>query len=154
VDDITTELMSALRDASVLKRGIKPTLPDGVSRWHSPAELRAEGRLDSFVSDDDYHRAARHLVRHGWAAKRTTFTVVRYILTEGGEFELRKREAAAGTAAETKARLAYQQSEFDLHVVMRRAEELREQTDRLGTELVAIRSRRQPRLFVASGGTS
>ena len=89
-------LLTALALAGEHPVPVTPLTPDGRSRWHSPSRLLGWGLLDESTSQTYIHKLGEQLVRRGLAARKTTFGVTRFALTDHGTAEARRLVRAAG----------------------------------------------------------
>jgi exonuclease VII small subunit len=110
-------ILTALRDASALRREPTAAVPDGHRKMFTLVDLAQEGRLASVngFTSDGLCAAARSLRKHTfYVAGRTMHTVTSYGITDEGRAYLASLEKAAGVTDLVAAELALEQAELAL----------------------------------------
>jgi hypothetical protein len=130
LDQNSVRVLAALRDAAALEREPTAASPDGRQQWFTITELAEEGRLLDGITEDRAElaaldRAGRRLAKKGLVAKRTIFTVTRYMVTGEGVVLLLGLEAAAGLSGLVSAQLGLEQALADRAAAERRVDEAR-----------------------------
>lgn len=111
-------VLTALRDATALRREPKTLTPDGHERWFSLRQLQNEDRLIGALAMFD--PPARTLYKRNLAARRTIQGTVLYALTEQGAALLAGLEERAGITALVAADLETAQARTDIRLAKRR----------------------------------
>jgi hypothetical protein len=112
-------LLTALRDATALRREPKTLTPDGHEHWFSLRQLRDEGRLGGFPTGA-LDPPARTLYKRQLAARKTLHGTVLYAVTDQGITLLAELEERAGITETAALDREIEQARLDIELARAR----------------------------------
>lgn len=120
-------VLTALRNASDIKRKPRKLAPDGRTHWWSLPELVEDGWISDEANLAKLRGAATTLYKHHFVGQVTLYTVLRYRITEVGRILLASLEERAGVTDVVAAQVALAQARYDLEAAKEAVERTREQ---------------------------